>query len=288
MTLGRGLEALIPSSQGKVSSQSISKIKEEIEEKGERVVKVPLEKIKSNPAQPRQDFSYTDLEELIDSIRIYGIIQPLIFSPLDQGYYQIIAGERRFRAAKFLELETVPGIIRQASEQEKLEIALLENVQRQDLNPIERAEAYLRLSEEFNLSQEEVAKRLGKSRSSVANTLRLLSLPQEVQQAIREKKISEGHGKILAGLKDQEKQVQYLKRILGLDLSVRETKKIVKGRKRERTTLDPITSSSIQEISQALGVKVYLQKQNKGGKLIFKFQDNKTLDYILEKLKSLL
>ena len=287
MALGRGLEALIPTSSGKVSSRAISSVQKDLQAKGERVIEVPLEKIESNPSQPRKTFSHADLEELINSIRVHGIIQPLILTPLGKNHYQVIAGERRLRAAKILGLETVPAIIRETTQQEKIEIALLENIQRKDLNPIEKAEAFLRLSEEFNLTQEEIAKRLGKSRSSVANTLRLLSLPKEVQDAIREEKISEGHGKILAGIEDEKKQRMYLKRILGLDLSVRETRKMIKS-KRSRTVPNPVMASRVQEISELWGIKVRLQKQKRGGKLIFEVYSDEELENLLEKLKNIL
>lgn len=283
--LGRGLEALIPTSKGDVSSHAISEIKQDIKREGEEIIKVPLEKIESDPNQPRKSFSYSELEELINSIRIYGIIQPLILCPIREGRYQIIAGERRFRAAKFLELETVPAIIREANKQQKLEIALLENIQRKDLNPIERAEAYFRLSEEFNLTQEEIANRLGKSRSSVANTLRLLSLPSEVQEAIRDEKISEAHGKVLAGIDDPEKQSQYLKRILGLDLSVKETEKMIKKRGRRVAEIDPMIAMKVQKISDILGIKIRFCKKAKGGNLVFEIKTEEDLYKFLDKLE---
>jgi len=288
MALGRGLEALIPTSSGKVSSRAISQNKERIKEQGEKVINVPVDKIEPNPFQPRKDFSHSSLEELINSIRAYGIIQPLILSPLDNGKYQIIAGERRFRAALFLEMKAVPAIVRQADQQAKLEIALLENIQRQDLNPIERAEAYLRLIEEFNLTQEQIAEHLGKSRSSIANSLRLLSLPLEVQEALKQGSISEGHGKILAGLENKEKQLLYFKRILGLNLSVRDTEKLIfaKKKKQSRNFIEQ-SFPLIDELSSLIGSKIRFFKKKNGGKLVFEFYSQSALENFLGKIKEI-
>jgi len=230
MVLGRGLNSLIPTSSGKIREERAMEIAKEIG-RGEEVIDIPLEKIEPNPYQPRKEFSHLSQEELINSIKEYGIIEPLILTKGEQDKYQIIAGERRFRAAQFLGMKTVPGIVRQASEIEKLEISLLENVQRRDLNPIEKAKAYQRLIDEFNLTEEEIAKKMGKARSTISNTLRLLSLPLAVQGAIGEEKISEGHAKALMSLEDKDKQEMLLRRILGLGLTVRETEKMSKGKR---------------------------------------------------------
>ena len=187
MPLGRGLDALLPSKpiKTKFSNEEINKIDEK-----NRILDIELDKIQLNPHQPRKRFDHTELEDLINSIRVHGIIQPLIVTRLDEDKYQLIAGERRLKAAQFLNLPTVPAIVREAKELEKLEIALIENLQRKNLNALEEALSYKRLIDEFNLTQEEVAQKIGKKRSTVANTLRLLALPEDAQKAILDEKIS--------------------------------------------------------------------------------------------------
>ncbi|MEK7580351.1 MAG: ParB/RepB/Spo0J family partition protein, partial [Patescibacteria group bacterium] len=189
MPLGKGLSALIPTRSGQVPQKTIEKINiETLEETGEKISQIRVDQIQPNPDQPRRDFNHQEMEGLINSIREHGIIQPLILTLVrhssseggetSENFYQIIAGERRYRAAKFLNLTTVPAIIRSVGELEKLELSLIENIQRQDLNPMERARAYQRLIDQFNLTQDEVAKKMGKNRATIANSLRLLTLPE--------------------------------------------------------------------------------------------------------------
>ncbi|PJC00833.1 chromosome partitioning protein ParB [bacterium (Candidatus Moisslbacteria) CG_4_9_14_0_8_um_filter_36_20] len=284
MVLGRGLNSLIPTSSGKIREERAMEIAKEIG-RGEEVIDIPLEKIEPNPYQPRKEFSHLSQEELINSIKEYGIIEPLILTKGEQDKYQIIAGERRFRAAQFLGMKTVPGIVRQASEIEKLEISLLENVQRRDLNPIEKAKAYQRLIDEFNLTEEEIAKKMGKARSTISNTLRLLSLPLAVQGAIGEEKISEGHAKALMSLEDKDKQEMLLRRILGLGLTVRETEKMSKGKRvYKKIELDPEILEKEKKLADSLGVKVKIEKTREKRKIIIEVMDDEELNRLIEKL----
>jgi len=286
MVLGRGLNSLIPTSSGKIREERAMEIAKEIG-RGEEVIDIPLEKIEPNPYQPRKEFSHLSQEELINSIKEYGIIEPLILTKGEQDKYQIIAGERRFRAAQFLGMKTVPGIVRQASEIEKLEISLLENVQRRDLNPIEKAKAYQRLIDEFNLTEEEIAKKMGKARSTISNTLRLLSLPLAVQGAIGEEKISEGHAKALMSLEDKDKQEMLLRRILGLGLTVRETEKMSKGKRvYKKIELDPEILEKEKKLADSLGVKVKIEKTREKRKIIIEVMDDEELNRLIEKLLS--
>jgi len=280
MPLGRGLGALIP-------PKIISKITEEtIAETGEKILNIPINEIEPNPNQPRKIFSYQDQEELINSIKEHGIIQPLIVSKISERGYQLIAGERRLRAAKILEMSTVPVIVRSVKEVEKLELSLLENIQRKDLNAIEKAEAYQRLISEFNLTQEELAKKLGKSRPVITNTLRLLTLPEPIQQAIEEEKISEGHARVLLSLETSDKQKIFLKRILGLGLSVRELEKQVSKKEKAKKILEPELAVLEDNLRQFFGTKVQVIRKKKGGKIIIEYYNKEDLDRIRLKISN--
>lgn len=193
---------------------------------------VALSSIDTNPWQPRREFVASELESLANSIKMYGILQPLVVTEQPDGRYRLIAGERRFRASKLAGLTRVPVIIRRASNEEQLELALIENIQRQDLNPIERGKAYRQLLDEFHLTQEEVATRMGKARSAVANTLRLLDLPQEIQLAVADGRITEGHAKVIAGLPAAQ-QLKFFQKVTTHNLTVRDTERLAK-QQRER------------------------------------------------------
>lgn len=280
--LGRGLGSLIPSKLTKAATEKIDEIGG-----GKRVAEISTEKIQPNPHQPRKDFSHSDLEELINSIREHGVVQPLIVTEKDDGY-QLIAGERRLRAAKILNLATVPAIIRQAKDQEKLELALVENIQRKNLNPIEEAVAYQKLIEEFNLTQEETAKRVGKSRAVVANTLRLLGLPEEVQKAIIDEKITAGHARVVASLEDPKDQLEFFKKIVRFGLNVRDTEKVAKKvlvSKPERVIgADPIIKEKEARLRETLGTKVNIKKSGRGGEIVINFYSGEELDEIIRKI----
>ena len=198
--LGKGLSSLIPP---KIDKEIFSKASAILPGE-ERISQIPVDKIKANPHQPRSNFDHESLEDLTNSIKEHGILQPLILAPAGNNY-QVIAGERRWRAAQLLNLKTVPAVVREMEEQQKLELALVENIQRQDLNPIEEAVAFQRLIDEFSLTQEEVSRRVGKSRAAVANTLRLLSLPAAIQKALMSGKINFSAARIIAGLPPAER-----------------------------------------------------------------------------------
>ncbi|MDA2922499.1 ParB/RepB/Spo0J family partition protein [Patescibacteria group bacterium AH-259-L07] len=279
MPLGRGLGSLIP-------PKIIQKQTEEvIAQTGEQVLHIPIHIISPNPEQPRKHFGHMEMEELMNSIKEYGIIQPLIVTKIGENAYQIIAGERRWRAAQVLELETVPAIVRSVKKSQKLELSLIENIQRKDLNPMERARAYRRLIDEFNLTQEQVGKKLGKARPSIANTLRLLTLDEVIQSAIEQEKITEGHAKVLLTVEDEEKQKALLKRILGTGLTVRETEKLTKGKRiRKNIELDPQLLEYEQELSQVLDTKVKIIKYGKKSKITIEAYSDKDLEQIIKKI----
>ncbi|MFA5076231.1 MAG: ParB/RepB/Spo0J family partition protein [Patescibacteria group bacterium] len=288
MSLGRGLDSLIPKKVILPTMPAVDKPDETIG--GERILLLPVEKISVNPHQPRQEFGHSALEELINSIKEHGILQPLIVTQEGAGY-ELIAGERRLRAAKVLTLATVPAIVRQASESQKLELAIIENVQRQDLNPIEEAVAYQRLLDEFSLTQEEVAQKVSKSRAAVANTLRLLDLPAEVQEAISQEKISEGHAKVLAGIEDPNEQVKFFKKIIKEELSVRQTEQHIKAAKPAKVKADgsPLLPDANllaqeEELRRKLGTKVKIEKKNGRGKVIIEFYSEDELQSLIKRL----
>lgn len=190
------------------------------------MLEVEISKIKPNPWQPRENFDISRLEELVASIKTHGIIEPLVVTEGKKDKYELIVGHRRLEAAKILGLEKVPIIIREAKEQEKLELALVENLQRKDLNALERARAYQKLQKEFNLSQIEIAQRIGRARATIANSLRLLDLPGEIKRALAEGKISEGQAKVILSFKTSEEQINIYKKIIQSGLTVREIEKI--------------------------------------------------------------
>jgi len=228
--LGKGLDALLENNDDSesytapVEAQTVSTASEP-GKKAQDIVQLPVDKLIPNPGQPRKNFDETELQELADSIKTYGIIQPIIAANAGDGTYIIIAGERRTRAAKLAELSTVPVIIRDYTDQKKLEISLIENIQRSDLNPIEEAAAFKNLMDFSNLSQDELAMRMGKNRSTVANALRLLKLPIEIQKSIEEGKVSSGHARALLSVTDVKSRDKLYREILAGEVSVRETEK---------------------------------------------------------------
>jgi len=283
--LGRGLSSLIPQKVNKVttaSGEAIVNVSSESEK--DRVLRVEVGKIKINPAQPRKRFSEQELGELMDSIKQYGVIQPLIVSKKDGGY-ELIAGERRLRASKAIGLDKVPVIVREVDDQERLEVALIENIQREDLNPIETALAYRKLMDEFNLNQEAMAGRVGKSRPSVANTLRLLNLPEEIQAAVMEEKISEGHAKLL---EDEAKQMSLFRKILHGGLSVNDTSDEARklgGTKQARIKINYADKDKEFAFREFFGTKVEINRKGNGGQVIITFFSDDELESIVDKIK---
>ncbi len=252
-----------------------------------RVLELKLEQIALNPRQPRKNFNEHQLHELVESIKQYGVIQPLIVTPRN-GAYELIAGERRLRAAKILGLASLPAIVRQADEQEQLELALVENLQREDLNAIEAALAYRKLIDEFNLSQDELAIRLGKSRPVITNTLRFLNLPEEIQQALIAGRISEGHAKIIAGLENEVKQLALFKKILLNKMTVEsayEETKAMGGTKMARIKINYADKDKDFAFREFFGTKAEIKRKGRGGEIIIYFYSDEELGEIVEKIK---
>jgi ParB family chromosome partitioning protein len=274
--LGKGLDALIPGGTGATA--------------GAGAAQVPVESIKHNPRQPRQSFDEAELKQLAASIREHGVIQPLVVAPAMGGTYTLIAGERRLQAARRAGLRRVPVVIRSASDQQLLELALIENVQRADLNPIEEAQAYQHLAKEFGLSQDAIAARVGKSRVAVTNTLRLLEASAAVKQALVDGKISEGHARALLTLSSAKAQEVALQRVVNLDLSVRQAELLARklSGKRPAPKKKPRRSADAADIEKrlraSLGTKVALKPHKKGGTLTIHYYSEEELDAILERL----
>lgn len=280
--LGRGLESLIPS-----SSPSKADAKN-------AVVTIAVDKIKPNKYQPRTVFNDEKLQELAESIKHHGLAQPIIVAPsMIPGEFELIAGERRWRATKLAGLKEVTAVVRQASDKEKFHLALIENIQREDLNPIEEARAYKRLHDQFHHTQEELAKVLGKDRSVVANSLRLLTLPEEVQDAIAQGVMSAGHGRMLAGIEDTDTQKELARRILVEKLTVRDIEGIVAGIKtaakagaRKPKKMETELLHLAEDLQRRLGTKVKIVGKSTKGKIEIHYFSLKDLERINEGLAS--
>jgi ParB family chromosome partitioning protein len=278
--LGKGLDALIPAGgKNQPAAGGAGGIQQ-----------VAVEAIRPNPRQPRIHFKEEELAELAASIREHGVIQPLIATPKSDGTYTLIAGERRWQASQKAGLRTVPVITRQASNQELIEIALIENVQRADLNSLEEAEAYRQLVEEFGLSHEAVAKRVGKSRVAVTNTLRLLGLADIVKQALVDGKLTEGHARALLALSTQKAQASALQIVLNLSFNVRQTEEYVrklagqKPIKAKKQTRNADVNDVEKRLQHSLGTKVSLKHGKRGGTVTIYYYSGEELDALLEKL----
>lgn len=284
--LGRGLDALIPGDENQDEVHSGLKV-------SQGVFQIPITQIEPNPQQPRTNLIEESLAELAESIREHGIIQPLIVSA-DPGSdrYILVAGERRWRAAKLAGLRMVPAIERNVTEQGQLELALIENVQRADLTPLEMAEAYRQLSESFSLTHEQIAERVGKSRTSVTNTLRLLNLPKSARHALAEGSITEGHARAILGLPSSQAQKAALNTILNLGLNVRQTEALVKKMMGERPASKPKAEPApeVLEVESRLrnffGTKVNLNNSKNGGSLVIYYYSDEELNTILDKILS--
>ncbi len=294
--LGKGLDALIPESLGSVSSKKAEpKVRQEKTEKLEGETIVNITKVEPNREQPRKNFDEDALEELAESIKQFGLLQPILVQDR-KSYYEIIAGERRWRAAKKAGLKEVPVIIKNLTDQEIVEISLIENIQREDLNPIEEAQAYKRLLTEFNLKQDEVADRVSKSRTAVTNSMRLLKLCDEVQQMIINGMISTGHARALIGIEDPEEQYNIAQRIFDEKLSVRDVEKLVKNIGKPSTTklrkpnetdksLEIIYQDIEDRLKEKLSTKVSISgKGNGAGKIEIEFYNHDDLDKLVDML----
>jgi len=297
MQIGKGIRALLTN----IEERGTAPTGQELRELSRETLEVPVDAIEANPYQPRTDFDEQSLEELAQSIRTHGIIQPLTLRRLHEGKYQLIAGERRWRAAQRAGLTSVPAYIRLADDQGMLEMAIVENIQRADLNAMEMAFSLQRLIDECKLTHEELSARVGKQRSTVSNFLRLLKLPPQIQDAMRKEQISMGHAKSIAGLVDISTQLMVLGEIISKDLSVRDTEKLVaryqdpsssKKESAEKKTSQSKKSADVLKVEQQLrgllGVKVELQYQDNGtGQIRIPFKSDKELNYILDLLEEL-
>jgi len=294
MQIGKGIRALLTN----IEERGTAPTGQELREISREPLEIPVESIEANPYQPRTDFDEQALAELAESIRIHGIIQPLTLRRLHEGRYQLIAGERRWRAAQLAGLKSVPAYIRLADDQGMLEMAIVENIQRADLNPMEMAFSLQRLMDECRLTHEELSGRVGKQRSTVSNFLRLLKLPPQIQDALRKEKISMGHAKCIAGLDDISAQLMVLGEVLSKELSVRETEKLVsqyqqrpstpkeKGQQKPPKQKSADIKRIEQQLKARLGVHVDLQYQENGsGEIRIPFKSDRELNYILDLLE---
>lgn len=276
--LGRGLGALIPGA--------------DVERQAGLVQDLEISLVSPNPYQPRHDVAGPEFDDLVTSVRRHGILQPVVARPVD-GRYQIIAGERRFRAAQAAGLASIPAVVREVSDREALEVALIENLRREDLNPIERARAYTRLAEEFGLTQEQMAEAIGGSRSSIANTVRLLDLPQEVQQAIDQGRLTEGHGRALLAVPDRSRLLELWQHVERRSMSVRETEVMVKSATKNvsRETIvrrspskDPVLSDLAVRLQDRYGTSVSIVTKGKKGTIQINYYSSEDLERLIDLL----
>lgn len=283
--LGRGLGSLIPHNKPATPPSVQS---------GERVLLLAPDTIKVNPDQPRFHFDPSSLDELTESIREHGILQPLIVMR-EGSDHVLISGERRLRAAKKLQLKEVPAILREADEQKRLELALIENIQRQDLNPMELADAYAKLLDEFGLTHDELAKRLGQKRATVSNILRLRDLPGRVQEAIASGEITLGHAKVLAGMESETEQLAMLDQILQGNFSVRRTEVESRGgnnrnagapKFKHKAILDPNIRAKQEQLEEALGTDVHIIDRGGKGQLVIRYYSPEELHAITKRIAS--
>lgn len=280
--LGKGLHALIPPVSNLDNNEG-------------EVQSIPIDKIKPNYFQPRKNFDEEKLQELADSINEHGVVQPIVVRSYGEDQYEIVAGERRWRACRLLNMETIPAIVRDFNDRQVTEIALIENVQREDLNPIEEAWAYKTLLDEFNLTQNELSNRVGKSRSFIANMMRLLNLPVEIQECLSSGQLSIGHARALLPLENIDKQIELAKKIIENELTVREVEKIVKDllsekdkdRKKEKEVdkeyINPMNKIFEDKLQELLGTKVKFKQKNKdSGKIEIEYYTSEDLERIIE------
>jgi ParB family transcriptional regulator, chromosome partitioning protein len=292
--LGKGLDSLLPRIQGNAAPAPAS-VPAPAESDGGKPREIPIEEIDRNPFQTRTHMDEAELAELAASITANGVVQPILVRPLASGRFQLIAGERRWRASQLAGKKTIPAILRQVSDEQALEITIVENLQRADLNPMEQARAFERLSREFHMTQEQIATRTGKDRVSVSNYMRLLSMPESVQKLVETATLSFGHAKALMGLKlhpDFEKTAQ---RVSNLSLSVRQTESLVQGilfpekAKKEpkpEVPVDPNVKEVEEQLQRALGLKVHIEDKKGRGRVIIEYGNIADFDGLLEQLAS--
>ncbi len=285
--LGKGLDSLIPESSKANVTQAAAAADDNVQ-----MIKLSL--IEPNRDQPRQKFDEDGLQELADSIKQHGVLEPLMVRK-NKDYYEIIAGERRWRAAKMAGVKEVPAVVKDYSDQEIVEISLIENIQRENLNPIEEAIAYKRLLEEFNLKQDEVAERVSKSRTAVTNSMRLLKLDERVRQMIVDEMITTGHARALLAISNKDKQYELATRVFDEKLSVRETEKLVKNlvnpkktKKKKADAKDIIYQDMEEQMQEAMGTKVRVAPKGSGkGKIEIEYYSEDELEHMFEMIMSL-
>lgn len=305
--LGRGLSSLIPQKPAagapsprqvavpaSVTPETDGTVAQRALPSGGEVLLLPASAIAANPRQPRLSFDKERLEELAASIKEHGVLQPLVVSPLADGRYELIAGERRLRASRLAGLATVPAIVRTADDQQKAELALIENLQRHDLNVIEEAKAYQQLADAYGLSQEDIATRVGKSRSAVANRLRLLHLPIAILKAVSDGRISEGHAKVILGLERPDQQHALYEAIVAQSMTVRQAERaaatIASGGGNTRpqraaaTVVAPTVSAAEKTLATALSARVTVAPRGKGGRVIIEYYAPEDLDALVDKI----
>ena len=279
--LGRGFDSLIPTS----FDTSI------LVDEADRIQKLPIDQLEANPRQPRKNFDKDELGRLSNSIKNYGILQPIVVTPAGNDKYYIVAGERRTRAAKLAGLKVIPAIVRTSKELEQLEIALVENVQRVNLSPLEQANSILRLHEEFNIDYDTIAERLGKAQATISNIIRLVQLPTKAQEALQNKLITEGHARSILALKNEKDQLELLKLIVQNSWTVRQAEQYVIAQKEGKTTAKKAVAKvsedtpATQKLSKLLHVPVKVRRTAKGGKLEISFKNDDELNNIINRIK---
>lgn len=305
--LGRGLDALFPEKTSQDKTKAAKTSREKSDEKKPEIVsekaaspgselKVKISSVEPNRSQPRKQFDEDSLLELSESIKQYGILQPLLVSD-KKDYYEIVAGERRWRAAKMAGLKEVPVLVKEFNEREVVEISLIENIQREDLNPIEEAMAFRRLMDEFHLKQDEIAERVSKSRTAVTNSMRLLKLNEKVQEMLIDEMISAGHARALLGITDSQQQVNLAMKIFDEKLSVRETERLVKNileppkekaQEPKNSAEDAIYESLEEKMKGIIGTRVFIhRKKNNKGKIEIEYYSKDELERIIELFESI-
>ena len=298
--LGKGIDALIPQAKEKTKSEKQNvKTKEVIKEVVKEVDKIDINQIEPNKNQPRKSFDEDSIHELAESIKKRGIIQPLVVQKGEKGLYTIIAGERRWRAAKIAGLKDIPVVVKNYSNQEIMEIALIENIQREDLNPIEEAEAYEQLIKEYNLKQDEVADKVAKSRVAITNSLRLLKLDERVRRMVIDEKLKSGHARTLIPIEDGDLQYELAQKIFDEKLSVRETEKLVKNilsgnikkkeeKKKVNTQEDIIFKRYEEDLKMTFGTKVNINRKSKDkGRIEIEYYSQNEFERILEMINGI-
>ncbi|PIR76466.1 MAG: hypothetical protein COU32_01900 [Candidatus Magasanikbacteria bacterium CG10_big_fil_rev_8_21_14_0_10_42_10] len=287
MALGKGLDSLIPTQSKRKTFRKETPLSSSANN-ADRVWHIPLSDITPNPDQPRKEFSHAEMEQLVASIKKHGVMQPITVTEKEDGGYEIIAGERRFRASMIAEMPTVPALVRSATNQEKLELGLIENIQRQDLNPIEEAFAYERLMNEFGLTQQEIADQVGKSRPLIANTVRLLDLPEPIQKGLIDGVISVGKARALLSLKDETEQLQMYQSMIGTTATVREVEHAIAGKgqqsRKGSVRRDQQLVSVEKLLEDRLGSRVHISGKGEKGTIQISYYSKDELKRLIDEL----